>query len=209
MCSSDLLTGRPADLLLSSLNVGNQQREGSMAYDFKFDNGTLDTTALNIGFGTTVYSGTGSNSPTLAATVTLGGGTVAVGTGAITMGAVNDLSTKATKIYSGALNISGGTVTVDTTGTYSIQLGNNTSTGVTVNETINLTGGTLTVAGDIVQGSTTRTTGTLVLNGGTLDMGGKNIGGNGSSTGNLTNLTFSAGTLRNVLEINKIGRAHV
>ena len=69
-------------------------------------------------------------------------------------------------------------------------------------ETLTLTGGTLTVAGDIVQGSTTRTTGTPILNGGTLDMGRKNIGGNGSSTGNLTNITLSAGTLRNVLEIN-------
>ena len=68
---------------------------------------------------------------------------------------------------------------------------------------MNLTGGTVTVTGDIVRGATTGTsTAVLTLDGATLDLSGNDIGGNGSATGNLTTTTFASGTLKNVGQIN-------
>lgn len=72
----------------------------------------------------------------------------------------------------------------------------NTTKVITAN--LNLTGGTTTVAGDIVKLGTTNATGTVLINGGTLDMTDGNIG---SST-NPVALGLQSGTLKNVATIN-------
>ena len=58
-----------------------------------------------------------------------------------------------------------------------------------VNDTLNITGGSLTVAGNIQSATSTRTTSTLTLDGGLLDLGGFKIG-NGTAATNITNLNF-------------------
>ena len=191
------LTGHNADLLLSALNVGNQARNSTQAADFKFDTGTLDTTGITIGFDTNTFTAT--NSPVLTDTVTISGGTVTVGASAIDMGSITDTSTGARSVV-GKLNVTGGNVTVGSNGTFAVRLGNNTAaSGVeTTNDTLSVTGGTVTLQGDIITSSTTRTTSTVTLNGGTLDLGGHNIGGATA----ITNLNFQSGTLQNVGEIN-------
>jgi len=191
------LTGHSADLLLSALNVGNQSRNTNVTADFKFDTGTLDTTGVAIGFDTT--NSTATASPVITSSVTLGGGTVTVGANAVDMGGVTDTSTGARSIV-GNLNITGGAVNIASNGTFSIRLGNNTAASgvVTTNDTLSITGGVTTLAGDIVTGSSTRTTSTVTVNGGTLDLGGHNIGG----ANLITNLNFQTGTLANVGQIN-------
>jgi autotransporter-associated beta strand protein len=193
------LTGHNADLLLSALNVGNQARIGNLTSTFAFDTGTLDTTAVTIGFD----NGANSNgAATLTDNVNIGGGTVTIGSGGVAMGSVTDTSTSAKPVV-GNLNISGGTVTIANAGTFAVRLGNNTAaSGLTsVNDTLNITGGTVTLAGDIIKGSATRTTANLILDGGTLDMGGHNIGGATA----LDSVALRTGTLQNVAQINNGG----
>jgi len=187
-------TGHNADLLISTLNIGNQARNGNLAADFKFDTGTLDATGVTIGFDTTIQNATAT--PILTYNLTIGGGLVTIGANGVAMGSVTDTST-GSRTVNGNLNISGGTVTIGSTGTYSVRLGNNTSASgvVQANDTLNITGGLVTVAGDIIKGTTTRTTATLTLAGGTLDMGGHNI----SSSGTLINtFIYSDGLLKDL-----------
>ena len=192
-------TGHNADLLLSSLNVGNQARIANLTSTFAFDTGVLDTTGVTIGFDNGANA---SGTNTLVSNVNIGGGTVTIGSGGVVMGAVTDTSTTAKQI-NGNFNVSGGTVTIGATAGVSITLGNNTAASglAAVTDSLNLTGGVTTVSGDIVAGTVQRTTANLVLNGGTLDMGGFKIGGSAAAN-NLTSLTFASGTLRNVAEIN-------
>ena len=90
-------------------------------FDFKFDTGTLNATGVTIGFDTASANATATLS--LTSTVTLGGAslgsaTTTIGTGGISTGFVTDTSTVAKNIV-GVLNITGGTVTVGTTGVFS------------------------------------------------------------------------------------------
>jgi autotransporter-associated beta strand protein len=99
----------------------------------------------------------------------------------------------------GTLNISGtASVNVAANGGNSIVLGNATVAGGTATGVLNITGGTLTVAGDIVRGATTGTSvATLAVNGATatLDMGGNDIT-------NLTDITYTDGSLKNLGVVN-------
>ena len=92
-------------------------------------------------------------------------------------------------IYNGVLmaeNLTGGGSSVAPTGT------------------INITGGTVTLGGDILKSSagSTNAVAIVTLNGGTLNMSGNNIGTAGIP---LNNLNFQAGTLMNVAAINGNG----
>jgi autotransporter-associated beta strand protein len=84
-------------------------------------------------------------------------------------------------------------------------LGNTVTAGMVTNANLTITGGTLTMGGDIVEGAganNAATTSTLTLNGGTLNMGGFSIG---SAANSITNVNLQSGTLSNVNQINNGG----
>ena len=192
-------TGHNADLLISTLNVGNQSRNSNITADFKFDTGTLDATGVTVGFDTAAV-GTATVNPVLTDTVTIGGGTVTIGSGGLDMGSITDTNGGGRSII-GNFNVTGGTVNIAGTGVFAVRLGNNTSgTGtVTTSDTLSVTGGTVTLGGDVIAGTVNRTTSNVTLDGGTLDLGGHNIG---SALTPITNLNFRSGTLQNVNSIN-------
>ena len=203
-------SGHDADILVTSLNVGNQARVGNLISEFKFGEGTgslastLDATNVNIGFRT----GTATATSILTNRVNLSGGSVtfgnvgASGTGVDIGNSTYNQAGAASTI--GELNISGGTVTIyNGSGGYAVRLGSNAAAGGgTVTASMNLTGGTTTLGGDIIRGATSpRTTSTVLISGGTLDMGGHDIG-----TGSLPiTLIAESGELKNVATINGSG----
>jgi hyaluronate lyase len=201
-------SGHDADILVTSLNVGNQARAGTQSYVFNFGAGDnslaseLDATNVNIGFR-------GANATTatsLTSRVNLSGGTVTFGN----VGATGTGVDIGSSIYVnpgaagtvGELNISGGNVTIhhSTALGAAVRLGTNQETGGgTVTATFNLTGGTTTLGGDIIRNAVSpRTTSTLKVSGGTLDMGGHDIG---TATEPIT-FTTESGTISNIKSIN-------
>ncbi len=200
-------SGHDANILVTSLNVGNQARVGNLISEFKFGAGTgslasvLDATNVNIGFRT----GTATATSVLTNRVNLSGGTVTFGNGGAT-GTGVDIGNSA---YTGAgaastigeLNISGGNVTIHNgTGGFAVRLGTNVAAGGgTVTASLNLTGGTTTLGGDIIKNPTLnlRTTSSLTLNGASaiLDMGGNDIT-------NLTSITYTDGLLKHLGIVN-------
>lgn len=205
------VSGHDADILVTSLHVGNQPRTASQSYEFRFGAGDgslaskLDATHVNIGFRT----GATTTTSTTTSRVNLSGGTVifgnieASGNGVdIGNSSYNQTGAASTR---GELNISGGNVTIHNSASRvaAVRLGTNAATGNgTVTASLNLTGGTTTLGGDILRNVTSpRTTSTVRLSGGNLDMGGHDIG-------NLTEpITLSAesGTLQNAGLINGSG----
>jgi len=70
----------------------------------------------------------------------------------------------------------------------------------TANATLNLTGGSMSIGGDLIKGGGVGTTSaTLTLNGGSLDLTGGAIG---SALSTINALNFQSGTLANVASIN-------
>lgn len=194
------LLGHSADLLLSTLQIGGRINAGAGASTgtFSFDTGTLDATGIILARRTVT---TGTNSVSSIGTLNLGGGVVTVGASGIVI--ANNSSTIATNPAVGTVNISGGAVTVGATSGTSITLGSSVAANGPATATLNITGGSLTVAGNIVKGTTTGlVTASLNLNGANavLDMAGKVIGGAGAAK--IDNVTFAAGTLKSLAEIN-------
>ncbi|WP_395741588.1 autotransporter-associated beta strand repeat-containing protein [Prosthecobacter sp.] len=216
------VTGHNADLLFGAMSIGTLvARTGPMEDLFAFDTGTLaagnltmgsktaagnSTNVMNLGGGTvTIGSGTGTaatlgsntNTAVVSATINVSGGTVTIGAGsgqALIMGSSN---TNATGSTNTALNVSGGSVTLATTGSTAVTMAS--ASAGTANATISVTGGSLTVQGNIVGGTGAGTrSATVTLDGGTLDMTGKTIGASTNA------ITFSAqsGTLKNLAELN-------
>jgi autotransporter-associated beta strand protein len=189
-----ILTNHVADLLLSTLSVGEQLRNGTSTNIFMFDTGTLDTTGLRIGNrhpATTVVS------LPFVSTATLGGGAVTIGINGIVMG-INYGTTSTGSTNFPTLNITGGNVTIN--GLVSMLTQNSNSN--VVQSVINITGGAVTINSNIVKTVGTGTaanTATLTLNGGTLDMTGHYIG---DATLAINTLNFQSGTLLNLAEIN-------
>jgi fibronectin-binding autotransporter adhesin len=199
-----------ADILVTSLNVGNQARIGNLVSEFKFGAGdaslasVLDATNVNIGFRT----GTASTTSILTNRVNLSGGTVTfgnvggTGTGVDIGNSTYNQAGAASTI--GELNISGGTVTIHNSTALSaaVRLGTNVAAGGgTVTASMNLTGGSTTLGGHIIRNATApRTTSTLLLDGAsaTLDMGGFNIG----TATELITFDLRQGTLQNLGEFN-------
>ena len=126
-----------ADILVTTLNVGNQARTGNLISEFKFGAGdsslasVLDVTNVNIGFRT----GTATTTIILTNRVNISGGAVTFGNGAgsgtgVKVGSsAYDQAGAASTI--GELNISGGTVLINnsTTLAAALQLGDNVSAG--------------------------------------------------------------------------------
>jgi autotransporter-associated beta strand protein len=149
--------------------------------------GTLDVNDLEVGISSGAGSATGN--------VNLGGGTTTVNnTVKATLLGGRTVGTFGT----GNLNISGSAnVNIAAFGGTSLILGDAVAAG-SATGAVNLTGGTLTVAGDIIRGTATGTSvATLALNGAsaTLDMGGNDITG-------MTGITYTAGLLKNLGTVN-------
>jgi autotransporter-associated beta strand protein len=204
------LRGHYADLLVSTLKVGEDDRGSSGApYSsnyFGFSSGLLNVTALRVGN----RLGNPSSTPALwYNTCDLDGGVVTVGATGIVMG--TGYGTEgATSTNAATLNINGGTVTVAgniVLATQNAATGNNA-----VVSALNLAGGTLTVSGNILcdagAASPASRLSSLNLNGtgAVLDLTGHAIGGPGNTVSNTVNfvdaLNFQAGTVQNVGQIN-------
>ncbi|MEO6742544.1 MAG: autotransporter-associated beta strand repeat-containing protein, partial [Chthoniobacteraceae bacterium] len=198
-------TGHSADLLVTTLAVGNMARVNNLTSVFSFDTGTLDATNVNVGFRT----GTVTTATNLTDIVNIGGGNVTfgnaggTGTGVDIGNSTYNQAGVATTV--GTLNISAGSVTIhnSTTLAAALRLGTNSATGSgTVTATMNVTGGTVTFGGDIIRNPTlnTGTTSTVTLNGTTavLDMGGHSIGTSGAPVA----FSVQQGTLQNLSEFN-------
>jgi autotransporter-associated beta strand protein len=165
------VSGHNADLLVSTLTVSDQARVGvtsgsALIGTFAFDTGILDANSIVMGVRRT----TGASTFPFNTTANIGGGTVLVGTGGITL-----LNQQATTAGAGA--------------------------SAADNSTLNLTGGTVSINGDIVEvlaANAANHAAVLNLNGASLDMLNHKIGG---ATG-IDSLVFAAGTLKNVNQIN-------
>jgi autotransporter-associated beta strand protein len=194
------LSGHFSELLLSTLQIAgrtNTVANSGINGSFTFDAGTLNATGVTVARG----ASNGASTGVVNGTLNLGGGNVTIGTSGLTV--ANSSGSGSSYTVNGTVNISNGNVGIGNT-TTSITLGSssNATAGATT-AALNLTGGTLTVAGSIVKGSTTGTVNsTLKLNGGALNMGGKNIGAAGVGA---ISFTAESGTLQNVAAINGSG----
>ncbi|MDB5320604.1 MAG: Autotransporter-associated beta strand repeat protein [Phycisphaerales bacterium] len=214
------LRGHLATVAANNVTVGltnNSGFAGTASGIISMDAGTFTANALNLGSrinGATAGTGTATNT----AALNVGGGAFTV-SGATTI--ANNAITSSGSV-TGSLNVSGGSFT---TGTIVASPKTATGTGVATTN-INLTGGSLTVTGSTFTLASQATAGTAVgnlnitggtlttnanildgggatttsvnLNGGTLDMTGHTIG----AVTPIDTLTFAAGTLKNVGEIN-------
>ncbi|MDX1944188.1 MAG: autotransporter-associated beta strand repeat-containing protein, partial [Pirellulaceae bacterium] len=195
-------TGHKADLLLSNLTIGSQNRNTPRTDTFILNSGDsiLDVTAVVVGTNVGTANTTAANS-TWTANLNIGGGTVIIGSGGLDI-ANGTTAVTGTDVISGNVNVSGGTVSVANSATLggAIRLGTNSvATGLTANGTLSMTGGKITVAGDIVKGSATgSSSATVTLDGGTLDLAGFKLGG----TRLINTLNLNSGKLENVGQIN-------
>lgn len=196
LSNSANLDGHHVDLLVSTLTIATRgtTATGNTTATFAMDTGKLDATAVVIGNRSGTTAGTANG------TMDIGGGTVAIGNTGISI-ANNAGTTAVAGTATGLLSVSGGTVTVGTGG---ITLGNSATATNTASATITITGGTVTMGGNIVEGTgagNATVTSTITLEGGTLNMGGFNIG----STNAINNVNLRSGTLSNVNQINNGG----
>ena len=193
-------SGHSADLLLSTLTIGGQNRNANRSDVFTFDTGILDATTVVVGDNGGTANATDANS-TWTSTLNIGGGTTTIGTGGLEI-AKGDTAVTGSDTLIGVVNVTGGNVTIaNSTGLgAAVRLANNTiATGLTTDGEFNITGGTVTVAGNIIKGASTGAgSATVKLGGGTLDLAGNNIGAGAS------NVTFNAeaGTLKNLAQLN-------
>jgi autotransporter-associated beta strand protein len=217
------VSGHEVDLLFGAVNIGTQNgRTGPMENWFAFDQGTLvtgnlnmgsktaagnSTNEINIGGGTVrIGSGTGTaatlgsntNTGMVVSTINVSDGDVIIGSGSGQALILGNSNTNASGSSTAILNVTGGQVTLATTGSTAVTLANasaGTSTGY-----INLYGGTLIVQGDIVSGTGAgMRNAALRLDGGTLDMGGHSVG---TSLANAVTFMARSGSLQNLGGIN-------
>jgi autotransporter-associated beta strand protein len=183
------LRGHAANVTAGTVTLGysNNTSTGSPTGTLSFDAGTFTATSLNMA---TLAGVSGASN--VGGTLNIGGGTFAVGT----LDVANK-SAAGTGIATGNINVSGGSLTVNTAFTLASQATAGTSAG-------NLTitgGGFVTSNADLLDGGGASTS-RITLNGGTLDMAGNNIG---DSTNSINTLEFQSGTLKNVAAINGTG----
>jgi autotransporter-associated beta strand protein len=204
------LSGHTADLLLTTLKVGEDSRGSTGAvYSsnyFAFSAGTLDTTTLRIGNRPGNPSGTSAKWFNVC---DLTGGNVVVGSGGIVMGTSLG-SNGSNSTNAAALNISGGAMTVG--GDITLATQNATSGNNTVLSSLVISGGAVTVNGNILCGNGVANPAPrftrLDLNGPSaiLNLTGHAIGGANNTTSNaavfVDTLNWQAGTLQNVGQIN-------
>jgi autotransporter-associated beta strand protein len=192
-----LLAGHTADVSLNNLVMATRTFSGVTGGAdalITFDTGTFTANTVAMAART----GTIPSTTNTTGTITINGGTASLG--AVTM-AVNT-STSATAspgLAIATLNISNGAVTAS-----SINMANAGNTGVakTATAAINLTAGSLTLAGDITRtGGAGTENATITLNGSTLNMAGNDIGTDLAAI----SVVAQSGTLSNVASINGTG----
>ena len=199
------LTGHSSDLLISTLAIGNQARVGNLNTTFNFDTGTLDATGVAVGF----HPGTATSTATLIDTLNLNGGSVTIGTGGLEIGN-NSYNQAGVAITNGIVNVSSATLTIANSATLGAAIRLTTNSGGAANGgkltgTLSITGGSVSVGGDIIKGTTTGigvNSAVVTLNGGLLDLGGHNLGIAG---GVIDTLNLQSGTLKNLLQVNNGG----
>jgi autotransporter-associated beta strand protein len=185
-------TGHNADLLLGTLTIGGRSAgtTGSGTGVFSFDTGILDATLINLAARTGVTMTTGS----LTGTLTLGGGTVTVGTVTMSTNSVNFNTATGSGDATSTINISGaGTNTITTmtmgtlavTNTTALSSGNSDATA-----TVNVSGGTTTIS-TLTMGANNSAATTVTANTATSAL---NISGGAVSV--TSNLTMAQTTLR-------------
>jgi autotransporter-associated beta strand protein len=187
--------GHTADVLASNLTMASRtQNSGDATATLSFDQGTLDITAL----GMASRTGTGTGDAT--ATINLGD-SAALGTPTVTIDALTmAVNTSAGGVVTADLNVTGGNVSIGIGSGTAINMAN-AAASRTATSTIDVTGGTLTVLGNLERtGGAGTENATLTLNGGTLNMSNFNIGGAAA-----VSFTAASGTLQNVAEINNGG----
>lgn len=170
---------------------------GDATATFTVSGGTHDITTMTMGvLAVSNNVALSSGSSDVISTANLSGGSITIGT--LTMGVNNTTAATVTaNTATSTLNISG-TADVDVTG--NLNMGATTLRALnTATASINITGGSLTVGGNIqyTDGVGTENN-TVTLNGGSLDMTDGNIG-SGSA---LVTFNAESGTLSNVAEIN-------
>lgn len=188
-------TDHTADILAGVVTLAQRSANtGNATATLSFNQGILDISSLIIAN----RGGGGSGNST--ATVNFGD-SAAPGTPTTTIGVIEmgvNTSTNANSQVTADLNITGGIVTIGTGSGTAINMAN-AGTGRTVNSTIDLTGGTTTVNGNIIRtGGAGTENATITLDGGVLNMSGNSIG-----TGAATIAFVSAsGTLSHLNELN-------
>ncbi|MCB1203460.1 MAG: autotransporter-associated beta strand repeat-containing protein, partial [Verrucomicrobiae bacterium] len=190
-----LLAGHSADLLASSVTLSNRTANtGNATSRLTFDEGQLDILTLYIAN----RGGTGSGNAI--ATVSLGDsaapGVPTSNIGMIEMG-VNS-STNAGSVVTADLEIAGGLVNVGTGSGVAINMANAVA-GRTSTSTIEVSGGILTLTGDVVRsgGGGTEDT-SFIVSGGTVDFSGNRLG----TSSEVVTLSAQSGTIRNLGELN-------
>lgn len=187
-------TGGSVDILLNNLVLGimGSQASNNAGHgigSLTFNAGTIDATTVIIGQALDVTGGTSDPSNATHGTINVNGGTFHAGSIAIAQN--KDGSTGLNSKITGVLNIAGGVTTV--TGGINVADHTSTSTGLSTG-TINLTGGSLAVGGDIVDGSATTNISTLKLDGGDLNLASHLI--------KVDTFDLRSGTLRNLSQFN-------
>ncbi len=193
-------TGHNADLFISTLTIGGQNRNSSRTDIFSLDTGVLDATAVIVG----TNSG-GANASAISSvwdsSLNLGGGTVTLGAGGLDI-AHAPVAVTGTDTLNGTVTLSAGTMTIADNPAFgaAVRLANSTlSNGPTANGSLIITGGSLTVGGNIIKGSSVGPgSAVLTLAGGMLDMSGQQIGAAFSTV----TFNLQSGTLKNLAEYN-------
>ena len=199
-------SGGTVDAMIGSLYVGNGATgvsggaagSGNGTFTFGGAASLVDINTLVVGQDQNVSLGSTTASKTMASgTFTMNDGSLTVNT-AMTIASDSDAagSGQTMQSVSGTFYLNGGTATV----TPGITLGNHSSTGTGgATATVNVTGGTLNVFGDIKKGTVGSGTiaSTLTLNGAgaTLDMKGNKIT-------SLDSINYTDGTLKNLGIVN-------
>ena len=196
------LAGHTADLKVGLLTMANRNGgSGGATATLTFDQGTLEIDGLSM--ASRPGSGNGNADATLNLGDSAAAGTPTTTIGVIAMG-VNTSS--GSSVVTAAVNVTGGDVTIGTGAGTAINMahaidrdpGDPLITN-TVTSTIDLTGGTTTVTGNIIRtGGSGDENATLTLDGGALNMSGNSIG---TGTEAIV-LVAASGTLSNLAELN-------
>jgi autotransporter-associated beta strand protein len=205
------VSGHEADLLFGAVTIGTQSRMNAYTNLFAFDQGVLRMTSLAMSGRTAGSTSTGVGlSRDITSTMNLGGGTVTIDNGILSLATLSGSYTgNAAPVITGIINITGGVVNIGATLGVSVNMAGNTASGTptsgvsTTTAEINITGGTVSMTGNIVKGTVSvanasNASATVTLDGGSLDMNGMAIGTDASRV----NFEALSGTLRNLGELN-------
>lgn len=182
------LAGHTADLKFTAVNMAvRSTNTGAASATLTFDQGSMEITALALASRTGAGTGSANGVVNLGDSAAPGSPTTNIGS--MTM-AVN---TSAGGPVTADFNVTGGNVNIG-----AINMANAVASR-TATATIDLTGGTTTVTGNITRtGGAGTESATVTVDGGTLDMSGNSIG---TSTAAVS-LVAASGKLKNLGELN-------